>query len=345
MRVLVLEDEHAIRVPLVRAVRKWGHEVRGVGSLAEARQTVAEWPPEALLSDLKLPDGSGLDFACECGAPFILMSGYASFDDAVVALRHGCVDFLTKPVAMQVVREALSRLGARRADGPPPLRRGEGEGQQVVLEGDRFQHQQVVIHDRTWQEPAATQQHFADLVAGCPGAAARLVLATFLTAEQGTLVVNQAPGRWWCWSDAALDGDGRAMVESSCERTWVRGDGWLCEVPVRDDEPHVVGRADPANGEGVAAWSGELLRPVPLSSARILDWTRLTALGTWALPWLRGRPGQAVVGAQASLKRRLQAAKLPVLWYANEREVPVVGEVAPGLTPGERDLLWGTSDG
>ena len=43
----------------------------------------------------------------------ILMSGFAAFDDAVEALRLGCVDFLTKPVAMQVLQEAVMRLADR----------------------------------------------------------------------------------------------------------------------------------------------------------------------------------------------------------------------------------------
>jgi len=118
MRLLIVEDEAAIRSALARGLAQGGNEVIAAASLAEAREIARTRPPEALLSDLKLPDGSGLDFAGELGVPFIMMSGYASFDDAVAALRMGGVDFFTKPVAIKDLRRALERLQARaRNDG------------------------------------------------------------------------------------------------------------------------------------------------------------------------------------------------------------------------------------
>ena len=107
MHLLLLEDEPAIRTAVARGLRRAGHDVVVAASLAEARTMASQHPVEGLVSDLKLPDGSGLQAASEIGVPFILMSGMAVYDDAVAALRLGCVDFFTKPVSMQDVQQAL----------------------------------------------------------------------------------------------------------------------------------------------------------------------------------------------------------------------------------------------
>ena len=78
MRILLLEDEAAIRQAVSRGLSRWGHDVLVASCVEEARQHAADSAPEALLSDCKLPDGSGLKFAVESGLPFILMSGWLS---------------------------------------------------------------------------------------------------------------------------------------------------------------------------------------------------------------------------------------------------------------------------
>ena len=114
MRILLLEDEPAIRQAVARGLQRWGHEVFVASDVAQARQVLADESPEAIVSDCKLPDGSGLQFAVDSGVPFILMSGMAQFDDAVKAMRAGCVDFLTKPVKFDTLRTALDRLMTQR---------------------------------------------------------------------------------------------------------------------------------------------------------------------------------------------------------------------------------------
>lgn len=113
MDILVVEDEDSIRRALARALERDGHRVRAVASIADARRAWAEAAADCVISDLKLPDGDGLDTALDFGVPFVMLSGYATFDDAVRALRGGAVDFFTKPVSLGDIRAALRRIAPR----------------------------------------------------------------------------------------------------------------------------------------------------------------------------------------------------------------------------------------
>lgn len=118
--ILLIEDEDSIRTALTRAFERDGHVVCAAASLAEARVLIAGGAPDLVVSDLKLPDGDGLDLVGQLGVPVIMLSGYATYDDAVRALRCGAVDFFTKPVAIKDVRAAIARArpGERLAQVP-----------------------------------------------------------------------------------------------------------------------------------------------------------------------------------------------------------------------------------
>lgn len=87
-----------------------------------------------------------------------------------------------------------------------------------------------------------------------------------------------------------------------------------------------------AGGPSVARWSGELLFPVALEEAAIIDLSHVTALGTWSYAWFRARPHLAVSGTSPTLRRQLMRAKLPVAWA----DIP-----GSGVSPSERAALFG----
>jgi DNA-binding NtrC family response regulator len=70
--------------------------------------------PDVILTDLKLPDGNGMDLYKEVeavgGVEFIVMTGYASVESAVDALRLGAADYLVKPINMQRLKAILDRV-------------------------------------------------------------------------------------------------------------------------------------------------------------------------------------------------------------------------------------------
>jgi len=84
------------------------------GSLKQAREEIAANPPDILLVDLRLPDGSGLDllagFEPTTAPELVLITGDASVETAVDALRRGAIDYLTKPVDFARIKMALANV-------------------------------------------------------------------------------------------------------------------------------------------------------------------------------------------------------------------------------------------
>jgi DNA-binding NtrC family response regulator len=95
-------------------VEELGFEVSTAGSLGEARRQLATTRPNLVLLDLRLPDGDGLDLVETLkeppGAHVILMTGHASVDSAVEALRKGATDYLVKPLDIPRVRAVLAEV-------------------------------------------------------------------------------------------------------------------------------------------------------------------------------------------------------------------------------------------
>jgi DNA-binding response OmpR family regulator len=115
-RILIVEDDPAIRSAAGISLRKIGHEVRGVGSLKEAEAELAH-PTDLLILDLNLPDGNGLDLCRKVvalpegkgGVPVFIVTARGSTDDVVNGLEAGAQDYMVKPFNM---REFLARVRA-----------------------------------------------------------------------------------------------------------------------------------------------------------------------------------------------------------------------------------------
>ncbi len=137
-RILVLEDDHALRRMVVEFLRSQGHEVDDVAELEQARARLRARPFDLVLSDLVLGHGTGLDLLREvraAGLPceMIIMTGQGGVDAAVEAIRAGAYDFVTKPldltrlaidVAKALEKKFLEDDVRRLREGP---RRGFGE--------------------------------------------------------------------------------------------------------------------------------------------------------------------------------------------------------------------------
>jgi DNA-binding NtrC family response regulator len=130
MRVLVVEDDGGLRRGLLRHLRRSCSFVAEAGSVADAVAALrVTGPVDALLVDLRLPDGLGLDILAQLptGAArpaAIVMTGEASVESAVGALRVGALDYILKPFSTDAVDAALARVIARPdtvAPRPPDL--------------------------------------------------------------------------------------------------------------------------------------------------------------------------------------------------------------------------------
>ena len=109
--VLVIEDEVAMRRFLSAALSSHGFKVIEAGTVAQAMTLATETRPAAILLDLGLPDGDGLDLLRKLRewstTPVIVLSARDREDDKVQALDAGADDYLTKPFG---VSELLARI-------------------------------------------------------------------------------------------------------------------------------------------------------------------------------------------------------------------------------------------
>src|SRR5262250_1025877 len=111
--VLVVEDETQQLRGLVEVLEREGFQPRTAQSLESARAALAESVPSLLLLDLGLPDGNGLDLLGDLNdvrPEVVLITGQATVDTAVVALRAGVRDVLVKPVDVRRLRTILTEV-------------------------------------------------------------------------------------------------------------------------------------------------------------------------------------------------------------------------------------------
>jgi two-component system response regulator AtoC len=111
---LIVEDDSGFLAALAELVRAEGFTVAEAGSLADAREVLADFHPDVMLLDLHLPDGSGTALIGEtAGDPppeAILITGQATVDTAVDALRSGASDYLTKPLDVPRLKMILGNV-------------------------------------------------------------------------------------------------------------------------------------------------------------------------------------------------------------------------------------------
>ena len=111
-KVLIVDDEPAIREVLEMILQEWGYEVRLASDGAEAKDTVEGYEPDIVISDVVMPQLSGLDLlrALKAGnpaRPVILVTAHASIDLAVESMKQGAQDFVTKPMDYPKLRAIL----------------------------------------------------------------------------------------------------------------------------------------------------------------------------------------------------------------------------------------------
>jgi two-component system KDP operon response regulator KdpE len=125
--ILVVEDDASLQRSLVTTLRTAGYNPVGARTLAEARRARAHYKPHAVLLDLGLPDGDGLDFIGEMRSdgltPIVVLTARDAEALKVRALDAGADDYVTKPFGLD---ELLARLRAAlrhavQAEGSAPV--------------------------------------------------------------------------------------------------------------------------------------------------------------------------------------------------------------------------------
>ena len=119
LTALIVDDDESSARALARLVKDEGYVPYTVSNLAEARKRIEEQPPAVALVDLMLPDGHGLELhetltelAPDCAV--IVITGHATVDTAVDALRRGVADYLTKPLDLPRLKSVFVHLRRQR---------------------------------------------------------------------------------------------------------------------------------------------------------------------------------------------------------------------------------------
>jgi len=110
--VIVIDDDPAIREALGGLVRSVGLQVNLLSSVAEFLQSAPPSGPACLILDVRLPGRSGLDFQRDLASsnaplPIIFITGHGDIPMSVQAMKHGAIEFLTKPFRDQALLDAV----------------------------------------------------------------------------------------------------------------------------------------------------------------------------------------------------------------------------------------------
>ncbi|WP_058615709.1 sigma-54-dependent transcriptional regulator [Tepidimonas taiwanensis] len=121
--LLIVEDEPDLRQLYTLALVKAGVDAEAVPDLAQAHARLRERRYAVVLTDMRLPDGTGLELLRALAREgrserAIVITAYGSADNAVEALKAGAFDYLTKPVAPARLRQAVAAALAAGAPGP-----------------------------------------------------------------------------------------------------------------------------------------------------------------------------------------------------------------------------------
>ncbi|WP_439859060.1 sigma-54-dependent response regulator transcription factor FleR [Pseudomonas sp. MBLB4136] len=215
-KVLLVEDDRALREALADTLALGGHDYRAVDCAEAALQALAEESFGLVVSDVNMPGMDGHQLLAlirqrQPQLPMLLMTAYGAVERAVEAMRQGAADYLVKPFEPKallalVERHALGRLSAQEQDGPVALEpasvqllelasRVAQSDSTVLITGESGTGKEVLARYIHQQSPRAAQPFIAINCAAIPD---NMLEATLFGHEKGafTGAVASAPGKF-----------------------------------------------------------------------------------------------------------------------------------------------------
>ena len=191
--ILVIDDEAGIRAGCQRVLQPQGYAVTVAGSLSEGREALAAGRYAVVLLDVMLPDGQGIELLgpmleMDPDVVPVIITGYATVELAVEAIRRGAYDFISKPFAGDVLLLAVNRALEKRALSLETRRlraieaeaadraRAQAEAERLLAFKSKFAY--TVAHEL--RAPVAAAQSLLRVL--------RAGLVGELTAEQGEIL-------------------------------------------------------------------------------------------------------------------------------------------------------------
>lgn len=115
MRILIIDDEQSQRNLLAGYLAKQGHEVRQAGSGPEALELLKQRGAETAITDMRMPDMDGLTLLEQIKSQYpdtqvLVITAFATVENAVVAMKKGAADYLLKPVNLEQLNLVLKKI-------------------------------------------------------------------------------------------------------------------------------------------------------------------------------------------------------------------------------------------
>jgi PAS domain S-box-containing protein len=149
LRILLIEDNPDTLRYVAVVLRKWRHKVSTAQDFRTAKALATSAVFDLIVSDIELPDGSGLEIVREVNrvrpTPAIALSGFGSADDVLQSRKAGFADHLTKPIDIRRLGESIARAAPYPAGGaapfgtrssPEPLKPGPNVGPSLAIRRD-----------------------------------------------------------------------------------------------------------------------------------------------------------------------------------------------------------------
>jgi two-component system response regulator PilR (NtrC family) len=150
-RVLVIDDEADIRELLDLTVARMGLSADCAASVAQARQLLEQQRYQLCLTDMRLPDGEGLEIVRLISerygeTPVAVITAFGNAQNAVAALKAGAFDYLAKPVALEQLRSLIkSALNLPRRNGAVDGNQPAGSATQLIGHSPAIEHVRETI--------------------------------------------------------------------------------------------------------------------------------------------------------------------------------------------------------
>src|ERR1043166_5076984 len=154
-RVLIVDDENSILLLLKEALTAWGYQVATANTATDALAVVRTQVFDAAITDIRMPDMSGLELLKQLKAhdesiEGVIMTGYPTIPSAVEALKEGASEYLPNPLLLDEVKHLMQRLMERR------FLRGEGHTLRARL-GEELTVNELI-------GTSAAMQHVKDVI-------------------------------------------------------------------------------------------------------------------------------------------------------------------------------------
>lgn len=155
-KILVVDDEQNMRVALYEALSRGGHEVTVAENGRMALTLLAKSKPDLVITDIRMPEMDGIEMLRQIktlhpALPVVIITGYATVETAVEAMKQGAEDYILKPFPVEVIEETVKKVLRARvsssspspepvevaeAGAPPPAQHQAGGGKRTVIGRD-----------------------------------------------------------------------------------------------------------------------------------------------------------------------------------------------------------------